>query len=71
VQKNKSECGFNYYHLDSNQNKNDEKKDKTNEENNKDKEHYLKLCKSHVIKKGQKKYWSNMSKTRKNESDLI
>jgi hypothetical protein len=45
--------------------KDDEKKDK------KDKDYYKKLIKSHLEKKGKKKYWSNISRKSDTDNDLI
>ena len=45
--------------------KDDEKKDK------KDKDYYKKLIKSHLEKKGKKKYWSNISRKYDTDNDLI
>ena len=45
--------------------KDDEKTDK------KDKDYYKKLIKSHLEKKGKKKYWSNISRKYDTDNDLI
>ena len=50
---------------DDDDDKDDEKKDK------KDKDYYKKLIKSHLEKKGKKKYWSNISNIIDNDNDLI
>jgi hypothetical protein len=58
-------------HIDLNhsyRDKDDEKKDKDDE---KDKDYYKKLIKSHLEKKGKKKYWSNISRKSDTDNDLI
>ena len=50
---------------DRDKDKDDEKKDK------KDKDYYKKLIKSHLEKKGKKKYWSNISRKSDTDNDLI
>ena len=55
-------------HSYRNKDKDDEKKDKDDE---KDKDYYKKLIKSHLEKKGKKKYWSNISRKSDTDNDLI
>ena len=54
-----------YKDKDKNKDK-DKDKDKDDEKDN-----YIKLIKSHLEKKGKKKYWSNISNKIDNDNDLI
>lgn len=56
-------------HSYRNKDKDDEKDDDKDDE--KDKDYYKKLIKSHLEKKGKKKYWSNISRKSDTDNDLI
>ena len=60
-------------HLDLNNTYKDKDKDKDKyKDKNKDKkDNYIKLIKSHLEKKGKKKYWSNISNKIDTDNDLI
>ena len=51
--------------------KNDQKDQKEEYEKKDDKDYYKKLFESHLEKKGTKKYWSNVSRKRDTNNDLI
>ena len=66
-----------YPHLDLNDRSIDkdektqkEKDEKTQKEKD-EKDNYIKLIKSHLEKKGKKKYWSNISRKADTDNDLI
>lgn len=63
----RNRCTFYYNHLDLNDNKKSKDKDDKEEE----KDNYKKLLKSHLEKKGKKKYWSNISRKGNTNNDLI
>ena len=65
----KNRCTFYYNHLDLNDNK--KSKDKEKEDDKEEKDNYKKLIKSHLEKKGKKKYWSNISRNIDTDNDLI
>ena len=71
----KNRCTFYYNHFDLNKNskkKEKEKEDKDDEKEEKeDEEYYKKLYKSHLEKKGKKKYWSNTIRKSDTNNDLI
>ena len=56
-------------HLDLNDRSID-KEEKTQKEKD-EKDNYIKLIKSHLEKKGKKKYWSNISRKADTDNDLI
>jgi hypothetical protein len=56
-------------HLDLNDRSID-KEEKTQKEKD-EKDNYVKLIKSHLEKKGKKKYWSNISRKADTNNDLI
>ena len=58
-----------YPHLDLNDRSID-KDEKTQKEKD-EKDNYIKLIKSHLEKKGKKKYWSNISRKADTDNDLI
>ncbi len=62
----RNRCTFYYNHLDLNDNKKSKDKDDKEEKDN-----YKKLLKSHLEKKGKKKYWSNISRKGNTNNDLI
>jgi len=68
----KNRCTFYYNHLDLNKNSKKENTDKdNNNEEKEDKDYYKKLYQNHLEKKGKKKYWSNVSRNRDTNNDLI
>ena len=46
-------------------------KEKDDKETKETKDNYIKLIKSHLEKKGKKKYWSNISRKADTDNDLI
>ena len=60
-------------HLDLNNTYKDKDKDndKDKDKDKDEKDNYIKLIKSHLEKKGKKKYWSNISNKIDNDNDLI
>jgi hypothetical protein len=46
-------------------------KDKDEDEDEDEKDNYIKLIESHLKKKGQKRYWSNISRKSDTNNDLI
>ena len=68
----KNRCTFYYNHLDVNQKKDKNSKNNNNKELEDDeKDYYKKICKTHLEKKGKKKYWSNISRYGDNDNNLI
>jgi hypothetical protein len=49
----------------------DKNKDKDEDQDKDEKDNYIKLIKSHLEKKGKKKYWSNISRKSDTNNDLI
>ena len=59
-------------HLDLNASyKKETDKEKEEKEEKEEKDNYIKLIKSHLEKKGKKKYWSNIGRKGDTNNDLI
>lgn len=48
-----------------------EKKKREEKEEKEEKDNYIKLIESHLVKKGTKKYWSNIGRKSDTNNDLI
>ena len=57
-------------HLDLNNSYKDKDKNKDKDKDD-EKDNYIKLIESHLKKKGQKKYWSNIGRKSDTNNDLI
>ncbi len=60
---------LNYIKSYKDKDKDDKKKDKDDDKD--DKDYYEKLIRSHLEKKGKRKYWSNISRKSDTNNDLI
>ena len=58
-------------HLDLNNTYKDKDKDNDKDKDKDEKDNKIKIIKSHLEKKGKKKYWSNISNIIDNDNDLI